>query len=105
MNTEKKLEALERRIFRIQQSSGTRWPLFIHVHNWLRMHSQFYYWWHTTVAANPIHISLVSVLIFLIILIGTAAMLMALGFAIYNNSNVFKLIAEVFQDIWKTLSS
>lgn len=40
------LKSLEQRLVAVQQSTSTSLPIFIKPHNWLRMHSKWYYNWH-----------------------------------------------------------
>lgn len=48
--------AIEQELIRIQQSTRTSFPLFIRMHDWLRMHSRFYYRWHTFKYIRLVHI-------------------------------------------------
>jgi hypothetical protein len=47
---------LESEMIRLQRSTGTRFLVFLRLHNWLRMHNKWYYWWHFSKVANPIHV-------------------------------------------------
>lgn len=40
-------EFVETELTRIQSSTRSSWPILAYAHNWARMHSPAYYWWHT----------------------------------------------------------
>lgn len=40
------LEEFEEEIHKVQHSTETTWRIFMPLHNWLRMKSKAYYWWH-----------------------------------------------------------
>ncbi len=47
-------QALDREIIELQSATTTTWPIFTKAHNWLRMHSVSYYWWHTYIRSNTV---------------------------------------------------
>jgi fibronectin-binding autotransporter adhesin len=49
------VDELEKKIMNLQRSTRTMLPFFTRIHNWLRMHSQWYYNWHLKSNASKIH--------------------------------------------------
>lgn len=56
MENMKRMEAIDRKIAAIQRSTKTTFPIFLPVHNYMRMHFPWYYQWHTSPVANAINI-------------------------------------------------
>ncbi len=60
------LDQLERDLFRVQKSTKTLFAPFIPVHNWLRMHSKWYYNWHLHEYAKGIHLGALVVYVVIV---------------------------------------
>ena len=104
-SSEQSIEELERKLIRIQQSSGTRWPRFLRLHNWMRMHSRIYYHWHTSVAANPVHVSLITIFVIAAAFFAIATILVVLSYMAITNYEGFDMVWRVLTGWWDSVMS
>lgn len=65
----KRIEYIDSEIKNIQNSTKTTFPVFIGVHNYLRMHFSAYYNWHIMPNANVINLFAFNFVIFLFALL------------------------------------
>ncbi|MBI3495028.1 hypothetical protein HY065_00155 [Candidatus Berkelbacteria bacterium] len=69
------LQKLDAQIIKITQSTRTALPLFIPIHDWLRLHLQWYYNWHINQFASTIH----QIIFLLAVMIGGTMIVTIIG--------------------------